>query len=332
MTMKAMTKLGRLSAVLAGMQPDRPPVSFWHHFATDQRAGSAAVDAHLKHLNDHDLDFLKVMYDLGYPSDGPIHSVGQLESMQPRKGNDAQFAQHLDALRALAGELEGRARMTTTVFNSWATLRRLVREGPYVPGPGGAALEEDRPGRVIERLIAQDRGAVAHALRVIAETLADFARVCVEAGADGIYFSVRDEWVDTAANGPGTYDELVRPTDLRIIQGAAEGTFNMLHVCGHTLDFERFTRYPVHVFHWADRTAGPSIAEVAPTLRPVPCGGVDNLTTLPEGTPDACAAEVRDAIAQAAGRPLIIAPGCTYDPDRVPIANLKAVRRAVEEM
>ncbi len=330
--MNAMTKSERISAVLAGRQPDRPPVSFWYHFSADQRAGSAAVDAHLNHLNAHDLDFLKVMYDLGYPCDETIRSVDQLKALRPLEGDHAQFAQHLATLQALAGQLNGEVPMATTVFNTWATLRRLVREGPYVPRAGGASIEDDPPGRVIEQLIAEDRAAVADALNVIAETLANFARACIEAGADGIYFSVRDEWVDMAANGPGTYDAIVKDADLRILEGAAQGTFNILHVCGEALNFERFTRYPVHVLHWADRGSGPPIAKVAPDLKPVPCGGVDNLTTLAEGTPEACAAEVRDAVAQAGDRPMIIAPGCTYDPDRVPIANLKAVRQAVENL
>jgi uroporphyrinogen-III decarboxylase len=41
--------------------------------------------------------------------------------------------------------------------------------------------------------------------------------------------------------------------------------------------------------------------------------------------------EVRDALAQAGNRPLIIAPGCTYDPNRVPEANLRAMVRAARE-
>jgi hypothetical protein len=48
------------------------------------------------------------------------------------------------------------------------------------------------------------------------------------------------------------------------------------------------------------------------------------------GTPEDCARQVADALDEAAGRPIIIAPGCTYDPQRVPAANLHAIRQAVE--
>jgi hypothetical protein len=52
---------------------------------------------------------------------------------------------------------------------------------------------------------------------------------------------------------------------------------------------------------------------------------MDNLRTWAEGSPEACAEEARDALRQAGDRPIILGPGCTYDPQRVNEANLKAV-------
>jgi uroporphyrinogen decarboxylase len=103
----------------------------------------------------------------------------------------------------------------------------------------------------------------------------------------------------------------------------------MLHVCGRAVDFRAFAKYPVHVINWADRSAGPSIAEVKDWLKPAICGGIDNLATLPNGTPEDCEKEVADALRQAGDRPIMIAPGCTYDPNRVSKANLQAICRAV---
>ncbi len=47
------------------------------------------------------------------------------------------------------------------------------------------------------------------------------------------------------------------------------------------------------------------------------------------GSPADCAAEVADALRQAGERPILIAPGCTYDPAAVPKENLLAIRHAV---
>ena len=119
---------------------------------------------------------------------------------------------------------------------------------------------------------------------------------------------------------------------MQILKAASGGTLNILHVCGTPLDFARFGGYPVHAVNWADRIGGPPIAEVAGWLRPAICCGIDNLGTLASGTPDAVEREVIDAVEQAAGRPIIVAPGCTFDGRAVPSENLRAIRRAVDRL
>jgi uroporphyrinogen decarboxylase len=317
-------KVERVLAVLAGRKPDRVPVSFWHHFAGDQHHGVAAVRAHLEHFRTYDLDFLKVMNDNGYPPAGEIREVEDLQALPPFGGDEPEFARQLELIAALRAELAGEVLITTTIFNAWATLRSLVRPRKNHLPPNLQA-EQDEPSARIARFIAGDRPAVQRALAVIGTSLARFARRCLEAGADGIFLSVRDDWVDTPENGMGTYGELVRPTDLAILEAASAGRFNMLHVCGRAVDFTAFAAYPVHALNWADRAAGPAIGAVGPWVRPAVCGGVDNLGALVSGTPEDCAAQVHDALFQAGKRPIMIAPGCTFDPREVPRANLLAV-------
>jgi uroporphyrinogen decarboxylase len=104
----------------------------------------------------------------------------------------------------------------------------------------------------------------------------------------------------------------------------------MLHVCGQAVDFARFGQYPVHVINWADRYAGPTISDAVSLTEPAICAGLDNLGTMVSGSPEDCARQVADALEQAGGRPIMIAPGCTFDPHAVPEDNLRAIRRAVE--
>jgi uroporphyrinogen decarboxylase len=213
--------------------------------------------------------------------------------------------------------------MISTIFNAWAVLRHLIRPPTeHLPPVMDAAA--DGPSRRILQMHATGPDAVRAALATIADNLARFASRCIDAGADGIFLSVRDDWVDAPGSAP-LYPHLVRPTDLAILAGASRATFNMLHVCGKAVDFAAMARYPVHAINWADRAAGPSIATAATFARPALCGGVDNLWTLPTGTPADVEREVADAMAQAGDRPLLIAPGCTYDPAKVPEANLGAL-------
>jgi uroporphyrinogen decarboxylase len=115
------------------------------------------------------------------------------------------------------------------------------------------------------------------------------------------------------------------------LAAASGGSFNLLHVCGTAVNFRAFADYPVHALNWADRAAGPLLGEAAAWAKPALCGGIDNLSTLPNGTPADCRQEVTDALRQARDRPIMIAPGCTYDPQAVPRANLEAICQAVRQ-
>jgi uroporphyrinogen decarboxylase len=326
-----MTSMERVDAVLAGKQPDRLPFSFWYHFPHDQVAGDAAVKAHLDQLETYGMDFLKVMNDNPYPFDQPIRGHDDLTMITPLKGDEAGFGRQLELIAALRQKLAGRVYLITTIFNSWAVLRNLVQ--PVAEHLPPVLQGADAPGDWIRAACEHRPELVREALEDIGKSLASFARNCLAAGADGIFLSVRDDWVDPPGSAsPRLYHEMVRPTDLEILTQAADARLNILHVCGKAIDFAGFARYPhIAVVNWADRAAGPSIASVRSWLQPAICAGVDNLGTLPAGTPQQVRHEVDDAIEQAAGRPIIIAPGCTFDPKRVPPENLQALAAAVRE-
>ena len=191
--------------------------------------------------------------------------------------------------------------MATTIFNSWSTLRRLMASDIDVHGPPTRGRVVDIRDAKLSQFLAEAPDVLAKALDAVTQTLSNFARNCLAAGANGIYLAVRDDWVDTLENGDGVYDRLVRDSDLKILAGAAGGTLNILHVCGKPLDFGRFAKYPVQALNWADRIGGPPIAEVASWLGPAICCGIDNLGTLVSGSPDDIQREVADAVRAGGG-------------------------------
>ncbi len=306
--------------------PDRPPVSFWCHFPPEQVSGQPAVDAHLRHFERFGLDFLKVMNDHPFPRGGldVLGDAAGLKRIAAVPGDAGEFADQLDVIRRLRERVGADVMLVATMFNPWATLRDWTGPVHRVHGPPKMDGADERDD-LLAKLLKEDRPAMLAALAAIASTLASFAKRCVAAGADGIFLSVRDDWVDRAPNPAGTYDDVVRPLDLCILDAVGGAGFNFLHICGKPRDFRRFADYPVQVLNWADRAAGPSIAYARDRVGPAIAGGVDNLKTLPMGTPDEVAVQVRDALRQAKDRPILITPGCTYDPAAVPEANLKAM-------
>jgi len=329
-----MYKIERVTAVIEGRRPDRPPVSFWYHFGPGRVSGPPAIEAHVRHVETYDLDLLKIMDDNGYPRSALPHGVirhgHDLEGLKVLRGDEDTFGRQLELIGELARRYAGQLPMATTRFSSWNTLRQMTVPDTGAHAPPTYTVTASPRDAAMARLFQEAPEALERALAVISESLANFARQAIAAGADGVFLSVNDERVDTPESGAGTYDRLVRPGDLQILAGAREGTLNLLHVCGKALDFDRFIDYPVHMINWADRQAGPSIAEVTDRMRPAICAGVDNIGTLVSGSPDGCAREVADALEQAGERPIMIAPGCTFDPDVVPAENLHAIRRAVE--
>jgi uroporphyrinogen decarboxylase len=326
------TKVTRVEAVLRGEHPDRTPFSAWHHFGPEAFHGQPAEDAHLRHIEKLDVDFVKVMNDNEYPREPAgtvIQTVDDLEALHEWTPDAQEFSRQLDLLERLSKRLEGDMLMTTTLFNAWAVLRKLCAPPSDLHGPPVLDRGVDPRDVKITELLREDRAAVAGALETIGRTLASFAHACIEAGADGVFLSVRDDWVDTAENGADTYNEMLRARDVEILEAASAGRLNVVHVCGRPLNFDGFATYPAHVINWADRCAPPSIADVRNTVKMTLSGGLNNLKTLATGTPEACAAEARDALAQAAGRPILVTPGCTYDPEAVPLENLIAARDAI---
>ena len=124
----------------------------------------------------------------------------------------------------------------------------------------------------------------------------------------------------------------MRASDYLIAEGAKNGTFNMLHVCGKPQNLLSFADYPFQVLNWADRAAGPAIGEVVNQVKPAICGGLDNLGTLASGTAKECETELLDALIQAGKRPIMISPGCTYDPTLVKDENIFAVCQLIRNL
>jgi uroporphyrinogen decarboxylase len=161
-----MNKIERVRRALRGEPVDRVPATFWFHFPAEARAGHAMAEAHLNYYRAADPDFLKVMNDNDYAPEGvaQIHAPDDWCKLKPAPLTSRPYQDQLDGLRELVDAIGGEALLVTTIFNPYAT-------GNSISGK-----------QVTERLKA-DPEAVSAGLATIAESLAEFARACIEAGA-----------------------------------------------------------------------------------------------------------------------------------------------------
>ncbi len=308
-----MNKIERVQAALRGEPVDRVPASFWFHFPEDQRAGHAMAVAHLNYYRAADPDFLKVMNDNGYELLGvdEIRAPADWRKVRPAPLSSRPFQDQLDGLREIVDAIGDEVLLVTTIFNPYAT---------------GNSVS----GRKVTEHLKADPEAVGAGLAAIAESLAEFARACIEAGAAGIYFSAQGGEQDRFTSEE--FERYIKPHDLTVLRAAEEAgaTFNLLHICGERLRLDAYADYPAHAVNWAPQLGNLSLSEGRKLFGRTIVGGVDQRGPIVNGTREEIVAEVRAAIAEMGRTGFMIGAGCTV-PSDIPIERLVWARQAVVE-
>ena len=128
--------------------------------------------------------------------------------------------------------------------------------------PMSVALDLAGGPEALAAAVRTDPGAVHRALRAITDTFRDFVRLCLDAGADGLYFATTH--AATAEHFTGEqYEEFGRPYDLEVLDEADGAFLNMLHVCKASCYVRELADYPVQAIHWDTyEPSNPTLAEM----------------------------------------------------------------------
>ena len=314
----------RIEAAIAGGTGDGVPVALWRHFPEDDQDPATLAKRTLEWQQAWDFDLVKFMPSGTYsvedwgaksvyegaangaraisaPGIQQIEDWRRLPRLDPRRG--VLGAQN-EALRIAAKALGGRAPILQTVFSPLTTARKLAGE------PLLAHLREDP-------------GAVEAGLRTITDTTIDFSLAALEAGAHGLFFATQLATTDVL--GVEDYRRFGTRFDLEILEAVrSRSRVSMLHLHGKRIMFDLLADYPVQLINWHDRLTAPTLAHALQKFKGAVTGGVEELEVLVSGSEQDVRAQVRDAIAQTAGRRLVIGPGCVAGiaaPDR----NIRAV-------
>lgn len=328
----ALSPKERVAAVLNGESPDRMPASTWRHFYDQEMTVQGEIDSLIAFQQRYNWDYLKINLRAQYhcedwgvafkytgsPHDSPTlertpikraSDWGNLDALNPAKGN---LGEHLKVIHGLRRQLGPDLPMLMTLFTPLGIAARMVPS-------------ED----LMKQHLLENPKAVHAALEAITETFSKYVPLCLEAGADGLFF---------ATLGFGTYDrmtdeqydEFVRPYDMALLKAAKEGWFNMLHVCRSNNMLRKLADYPVHAFNWdAQDPTNPTLAQGLEIVDGVVVGGIpqQKIATM---TPDQVKEVVRDAIDQTGGHRFMIGSGCTMS-THTPHENLVAITEALSE-
>ena len=332
----AMTKRERVDAALRGAEVDRVPISFWGHSYLQEWSPAGLADAMLENYHTYDWDWMKVNPRASYhvedwggelvrsndPNRGPtfktpaVREPADFRRIRPLEPHRGVLGEQLEALGQIRDNLQGEAYFVQTIFTPLSVAKYLVGNRPE---PIKVAMEDDP-------------GALRAALDVIVETFAIYAHACLEAGAAGIFFATTG-WASADQLSQEDYRRWGIEYDQRVMEAfAARAPFNILHNCGSNIYFDLLGDYPLQAVSWASTLPGnPTLAEGKARTGKAVMGGVAEKTTLVDGTPEAVAQEVREAIEQTAGRRVLVAPGCSIPP-RTPAANLAAAADAARKL
>ncbi len=326
-----MTKRGRVLAALRGEPVDRVPLAFWlHNFATENSAAGLAGETR-RLARVFDWDFLKPqsraqcfaeMWGLRYRASTeratpfavthtPLADAGGVARLQPVDPRGGALGEQLAALAEIRAAVGPDTPIIWTIFSPLMIV-------PYLLAGGRAqALAIARA----------DPKAMDAGLTALAATLAAYARACLEAGADGLFYAT-----NIARRGDGITAEecrrFQRPHDLRVLGAVAGAPFNLLHVCGPGVHFDEFADYPVTAFSWQLGSGNPSLAEVHRRTGRAVVGGLPAKPEIAGMTAEAVAARARRVVAEMRGRALLLGPDCSIDPD-TPEALLHAAAAVV---
>jgi uroporphyrinogen decarboxylase len=320
----------RVRAAINGEEVDSVPVSLWRHWPEDDLTAAGLAAAMVRWQRGYDFDMVKFMptgtygvhdwgaetvYAPGYRGNRLVTGFGLTETEQwpeLRRLDVGQGAlgQEVEAIRLAAAELDNSVPILQTVFSPLTTAVKLAGEKVYAD-------------------LRQHPDALKAGLQIIADVTIDFARACLEAGAHGFFFASQcttyrilseDEYRDFGAY----FDEYI----LNSVRDDCE--FNLFHVHGEDIMFDLAATYPVDLINWHDRITWPSLSEAQQRFSGLVVGGINDQTTIAEGSPQEVAAQARDAIEQTGGRRLMVGPGCVI-PTNTPDANVHAVVDTVRQ-
>ena len=305
-----MNKRERIQAALGRQPTDRTPYAFWRHFPTTDRLPGPLAQSTLRFHERYGSDFLKVTPAGGYA----VQDWGCVEEDALQPDGHRNCARH-----AVSDPSDWRKiRPLDLPSSGWGGhLESIIRcvvdkraDGPVMPTVfSPLSLARKLSGERLNYDLVENTQAVVDALEVITETILAFAEACFREGAEGFFYSIQA--ASAAVHTEEEYARFSEPYDRRILEAVRpHSALTVLHGHGERLMFDRLAALPADAWNWDDRRSGPSIRDGRAQVPGAVIGGMNQWTTLKDGTGAAAKAEAEDAIAQAGGTGLILGAGC----------------------
>jgi uroporphyrinogen decarboxylase len=328
--MRQMSRRDRIQAALHRQPVDRVPYAVWRHFPSVDRSPAGLAQATLRFHERYGSDFLKITPAGGYAVEawGCVEGEEVLPDGHRACASCAvKTAADWNRIRALDPmSAEGYSQQIETIVRMG--FDRRVGDAVVLPTLfSPLSLAAKLSGGRLAADLREHPDLVRGALEAITETLIRFADAALTEGVSGIFYSIQA--ASRSVHAEETYAAFGEPYDRRVLESIGDRSIlTIVHCHGDALMFDRLARLPGHAWNWDDRRTAPTLAEGRARVPGAVIGGLDQWAVLRDGTPEAAAAQARDAIAQTGGTGLIVGPGCVLAMN-TPDDNVAAVIRTL---
>ncbi len=323
-----MTRREWIQKVIRGEEVERVPVAVWRHFPIEDTAAESLAKETIAFQKKYDWDLVKVTFASGYmaeafgaqlvPTDAedgtrtyrsrPVHFPEDWPKLTPPSVHKGILGMQLRALQQIRAGIGWDIPLLPTLFSPLTILTELR----------GDAWRND---------IREKPKEVHAGLEIITHTTLNYAKACLNSGADAIFFATKTATAEILTENE--YKTFGVPYELEVLNPlTTRADFILLHIHGLNPYFHIIKDYPVQIVNWHDRRAPPSLPEAMETFPGAVMGGLNERNTLYKGSPEQVRQEAEDAIAQTGGKRFLLGAGCVI-PIATPEANLQALRDAV---
>lgn len=328
-----MSKFDLLRETLLGNQVEKVPISLWKHHPEIDQTPEGLAQAEIGFHKKFDHDLLKISFSGHYPCidfgckavydgattgsttliEAAVHSVDDWETLEPVDVNEGEFGRQVRAVGLISEYAHGRVPTMATVFDPTMVADKIC-------------------GREFSKYADEHPEVLHGALELITNTMVDFARATIDAGADGLF--VASQHSTHASSTDEQYNEFVYPYDKQLLSRVrGRAGFIILHLHAREenekIRFDKIVKTPgVDGVNWEDQTSSLSLAQGKRISRKAVLGGIDHNGVFRTGTADEAEKQVIKAIEEAGAKRLVVAPGCVITIDTPP-ENIQAVVNAV---
>src|ERR1700722_15194888 len=296
----------RVDRALLGQDVDRPPYTFYHHYA--RPTAQLEAQDHLDFHRTYKTDIVKVMNDFDYPK----ATTGKWYDLKPL---DSPYPNQLETLRRVRDGLNGDAYFIDTIYGPYMTAMILYQSQPQFANQPKSDDVQDKQIKSIGDFQRQKPDAWHNALDAITQSTINHIRQSKEIGASGALVSIFN--AEAKFGSVEDYKKYTRPYDKRVFDALADTKLTVLHL--HYLErryLPQFKDFTAPVIQYSAKTSGIPISEVRKQYSQTIAGGVDEIDY-----EKLTVAEIRKQWTKArkdAGARYIAAPGCSVPNDSTP--------------